>query len=253
MTTRKLDLFAAALLLGALPCLPAPARAQIFTDAESELRVQWMQMKRELPQHPSQAVQRYAQCLARALIAEIPAEYQDLNWEVIVFDSGARNASVTPEGKIAVFSGILEVANTPDKLAAVLGHEISHLTQGHVKERVLRAAGTGMIGMLGGILTGYYGESATAADVVFQLPYQRNQETEADIVGMDLMAKAGYNPSSVLELWADMAGDGERGSDWLSTHPEPRERRLEMASHLGDALRLYNDSLDSGVRPRCNL
>jgi predicted Zn-dependent protease len=253
MTSKALAGLVAALLLLSGPGFMSGAHAQIYTDAKAELRVQWMQMKRELPQHPSQAVQRYAQCIAWAIIDVIPEEYEALDWEVIVFDSGAHNASVTPEGKIAVFAGLLEVANTPDKLAAVIGHEVAHLTQGHVTERVMRAAGTGIAGMLGGILTGYGGESQTAAQVVLQLPYQRKQESEADIVGMTFMALAGYNPSSVLELWADMGGEGQRQSDWLSTHPEPLERRLEMASNLSPALVAYNQALDSGVRPRCHL
>ena len=255
MTTRKFAGLGSALLLAGLTCLPLQPRAQIFTDAESELRVMWMQMKRELPRHPSAAVQRYAQCIAGAIIDVIPAQYQNLDWEVIVFDTGAANASVTPEGKIAVFAGLLEVANTPDKFAAVIGHEVAHLTQGHVKERVLRAAGTGIAGMVGGILTGFGGESYQAAEVVLQLPYQRKQETEADFVGMTFMAQAGYNPASVLALWLDMTNQSGRNRtpEWLSTHPDPELRRREMASNLSPSLSIYNDALDSGVRPRCNL
>jgi len=257
MTTRKHTGFLTSLLLGVLPCLPLTVPGQILTDAESELRVVWMQMKRELPRHPSEAVQRYAQCVAWAIIDEIPEEFQDLNWEVIVFDTGARNASVTPEGKIAIFSGLLEVANTPDKLAAVLGHEVAHLTQGHVSERVGRMAMTGLAGVIAGSVTGFGSESMTAAEVVLQLPYQRGQETEADIVGMNFMAKAGYNPASVLALWLDMAGSeedgGERQPEWLSTHPDPELRRQDMAGNLAPALKTYNDALDSGIRPRCHL
>lgn len=241
-------IFALALVVGHSPS----AGAQIFTDAESELRLQWLQMKREMPRHPNPEVQRFAQCIAWAIIDVIPDEYTDLDWEVIVFDNDARNASVTPEGKIAVFSGILEVANTPDELAAVLGHEVAHLTQGHVKERVLRAAGTGLLGTLGSAVTGFGQESQTAAQVVFQLPYQRAQESEADIVGMTYMAQAGYNPSAVLSLWREM-GAGRRGSDWLSTHPDPELRMSDMARNLSPALKLYNDNLDAGVRPRCRL
>jgi predicted Zn-dependent protease len=209
-------------------------------------------MKREMPRYPNEAVQRYAQCIAWAIIDVIPEEWQNLNWEVIVFDNDARNASVTPEGKIAIFSGILQVANTPNELAAVLGHEVSHLTQGHVKERVMRAAGTGLLGALGGALTGFGSESQTAAQVMFQLPYQRGQESEADLVGMQYMAKAGYNPSAVLSLWKEM-GAGRRGSDWLSTHPDPELRMSDMARNLAPALETYNAALDAGVRPRCSL
>jgi predicted Zn-dependent protease len=242
------------LVLAVSVCLIPAAHAQIFNDAQSELRVQWMQMKRDLPRHPNPAVQRYAQCVAWAIIDVIPEEFHDLDWEVIVFDSPEKNASVTPEGKIAVFSGILEVANTPDKLAAVLGHEVSHLTQGHVKSRVLRAAGTGLLGVVGGAVTGFGGESQSVAQVLMQLPYQREQETEADLVGMGYMAKAGYNPSAVLELWGDMAGDRKgRPPEWLSTHPDPEFRRSDMARNLAPALVTYNKALDAGVRPRCHL
>jgi predicted Zn-dependent protease len=90
---------------------------------------------------------------------------------------------------------------------------------------------------------------------VLQLPYQRKQETEADLVGMTFMAQAGYNPAAVLALWLDMANQsgGNQVPEWLSTHPDPELRRSEMASNLSPALRIYNDALDSGVRPRCNL
>jgi predicted Zn-dependent protease len=230
------------------------AGAQIFTDAEAELRVRWLQMKREMPRHPSQAVQRYTECIARAIIHVIPPEWQNLDWEVIVFDDESRNASVTPEGKIAVFSGILEVADTPNELAAVLGHEVAHLTEGHVKARVLAAAGTGVVGVLGGVLTGFGNESQRVAQAAIQLPYQRGQEGEADIVGMSYMAKAGYDPTAVLDLWRDMSGgDENRGSNWLSTHPNPRDRMTDMALNLSPALKAYNDALDAGVRPRCRI
>lgn len=235
--------------------LAPSAGAQIFNDVSAELRVQWMQMKREMPQYPSEAVQQYAQCLAFAIIDVIPEEYQSLNWEVIVFDNGAQNASVTPEGKIAVYSGLLEVADTPDELAAVLGHEVAHLTQGHVKERVLRSAGTGVLGALGSRVTGFGNESQRAAQVVFQLPYQRKQENEADFVGMEYMAMAGYNPMAVFDLWREMGGErGQRRTpEFLSTHPDPDFRMEDMARNLTPALKIYNDALDSGVRPRCSI
>jgi predicted Zn-dependent protease len=258
MTSRAVTSIAGSIVVAAAFSIGAPARGQIFTDAESELRVQWLQMKREMPRHPNPAVQRYAECMAWAIIDVIPEEYQDLNWEVIVFDNGATNASVTPEGKIAVFSGLLQVANTPDEFAAVLGHEVAHLTEGHVGERVGRMAQTGLIGIAGAAIGRQAGLPVdagavrTGATVVYQYPYQRGQESEADLVGMTYMAKAGYNPAAVLELWKEMS-EGRRESDWLSTHPEPQRRMTDMARNLAPALRTYNDVLDSGVRPRCRL
>jgi predicted Zn-dependent protease len=256
MTTRKLAGLAALLLLLTLPGVPQSSRAQIYNDVEAQLRVNWLQMKRDWPQHPSARVQRYAQCIAWAIIEQVPQEFQDLNWEIIVFDTGGINASVTPEGKIAVLSGLLEVADTPDKLAAVLGHEVAHLTQGHVAERAVRMGATGFVGMLGSMLTGLPGGDAQqGAQVIMQLPFQRGQETEADLVGMEFMARAGYNPAAVLPLWATMAEKMDDNSvpEWLSSHPDPEFRRQDMAANLSPSLRIYNESLDAGVRPRCTL
>ena len=233
--------------------LSQSSQAQIFNDVQAELRVQWMMMKREMPRHPNPEVQRFAECIARAIIRVVPEEWQELDWEVIVFDNEAANASVTPEGKIAVFSGILQVANTPDKLAAVLGHEVAHLTEGHVRERVLRAAGTGLLGTLGGAVTGFGNESQQVAQVMFQLPYQRSQENEADISGMELAARAGYNPAAALEIWRQMVAESGNRSEWLSTHPDPELRMRDMAAELAPALAQYNEALDSGIRPLCDL
>jgi len=255
MTRRALPATVAAILLVTNLFVFSNSEAQILTtqkDVEAELRVQWMEMKRSTPQHPSQRVQRFVQCIAYAIIDVIPEEFQGLNWEIIVFDDEARNAMVTPEGKIAVFSGLLEVADTANELAAVLGHEVAHLTEDHVKERVRRSVGTGIFGALGGGLTGV--QSQEAAQVVFQMPFQREQEREADLVGMTYMALAGYNPASALSLWRDMGGArSQRPPEWLSTHPDPEYRMSDMAKNLAPALTTYNESLDVGIRPLCRL
>jgi len=255
MTFRALTAFAAGAALATMPLVSQDSGAQILTtqkDVEAQLRVEWMMMKRDMPRHPSERVQRFVQCIAYAIIEQVPDEFQQLDWEVIVFDNEARNAMVTPAGKIAVFSGLLEVANTANELAAVLGHEVSHLTQHHVKERVRRAMGTGLLGALGGAATGV--DSQGAAQVVFQLPFQREQEREADLVGMTYMARAGYDPKAALDLWREMGGDrSERPPEWLSTHPDPDYRLSDIAKNLAPALVIYNEALDAGVRPRCRL
>lgn len=254
MTHRFLVATAAALVVSMLCSLQAGA--QIFTtrsDVEAEFRIQWLELKRNLPEYPDPRVQRYAACIAKAIIAEIPEEFHDLDWEVVVFDDESQNAMVTLFGKVAVFSGILQVADTPDKLAAVLGHEVSHLTLNHVSERVNRGRLTGLLGAAGGALTGI--DSSGAAQVVVQLPFQRAQETEADISGMTYMARAGYNPAAAIELWRAMsAGDPrQRTVEWLSTHPDPEFRMTDIAKNLSPALVEYNNALDAGVRPRCSL
>jgi predicted Zn-dependent protease len=156
-------------------------------------------------------------------------------------------------GKVAVFSGILEVADTPDKLAAVIGHEASHLTLDHISERVGRGRLSTIAGAVGSTVTGV--NSSGVADVIIQLPFQRGQETEADLSGMTYMARAGYNPAAAIELWRSMMKDteGQRPVEWLSTHPDPEYRMGDIASNLAPALVEYNRALDSGVRPNCHL
>lgn len=258
MTRRALIAAAATFALAATPFFAIQSEAQIFNsvkDFEAEMRVMWLTMKRNTPAHPSRALQRMAQCIAFEIINHVPEEFQNLDWEVIVFDDAQVNAGVTPEGKIYIYSGILEMADTPAKLAAVIGHEVAHLTEEHIRSRLRRASLSGLVGAAGGALTGM--QSQEAALVVLQYPFQREQENEADLTGMMYMAKIGYNPAETLEVWRSMVENnernGQRPSEFLSTHPDPEFRMRDIALNLSPALIAYNQALDAGVRPRCNL
>jgi len=258
MTRRALTTAAAVLALAAAPFASETSEAQIFVtpkDVEAELRVMWMNLKRDTPHYPSERVQRAVQCIAYSIIELVPEEFQDLDWEVIVFDNDSINAMVTPEGKIAVFGGLVELADNADMLAAVIGHEVSHLTENHVNQRILRGVGTGIAGALGSTLTGMDGQGL--ATVVLQYPFQREQETEADVSGMSYAARAGYDPAAGLEFWrrvrAQNEDNGQRPPEWLSTHPDPEFRMVDIAKSLSPALTEWNDAWDAGVRPRCSL
>jgi predicted Zn-dependent protease len=240
------------------PFVSRDTGAQIFVtqkDVEAELRVMWLNLKRGTPQHPDPKVQRLAQCIAFSIIDVIPDEYQQLNWEVIVFDNADVNAMVTPDGKIAVFGGLIDIADTPDMIAAVIGHEVSHLTKDHVSQRIRRGMATGLAGALGGAATGL--DTRGVATVFFQYPFQREQETEADLTGMQYMAQAGYNPAAAMEFWRGMdkrsREAGNRPPEFLSTHPDPEGRMTDIARNLSSALATYHSALDAGVRPRCSL
>jgi predicted Zn-dependent protease len=111
-------------------------------EVERQHRTQWLLTKRYMSVYPYERVQRYVQCVANDLIDVLDEEWQALNWEAVVFDDESPNASVLMGGKITVHSGILRVADTPDALAAVLGHELAHLTEGHVMERTRQASRT---------------------------------------------------------------------------------------------------------------
>lgn len=253
-TVRSLVAVCTAALSGFLAL--GTAEAQLFVskkEIERETRVQWLTMKRSLPIHPSKRVQQYVQCVAYDIINVLDEEYRDLDWEVIVFDDETVNAAVMPGGKISVFSGILDVADTPEALAAVLGHETAHLTQNHVIERARAAAGTNWLGVLGNAAAGIGGITQGAAQVGLLLPYQRDQESEADLVGMSYMAKAGYDPRATLYLWRNMAAREGRQSEFLSTHPSADNRMADLARNLAPALIEYNAAREAGVRPHCAL
>jgi predicted Zn-dependent protease len=244
--------------LAVTPFVSRDSGAQIFVtqkDVDAELRVMWLNLKRGTPQHPDPRVQRLAQCIAYSIIDVIPDEFHDLNWEVIVFDNDDVNATVTPEGKIAVFGGLMDLADSPDMLAAVIGHEVSHLTRNHVSQRIRRGMATGLAGAIGGAATGF--DSRGVATVFFQYPFQREQETEADLSGMEYMARAGYNPAAAMEFWRAMNAksreSGNRPPEWMSTHPDPEFRMTDIAKNLAPALQAYHSALDAGVRPRCSL
>lgn len=257
MSMRTLTGFGLLLALTITLAAPRTADAQLIVtkkEIERQMRLRWLEMKRGLPILPNKRVQAYAQCVAHQIIDVLDDEYKDLNWEVIVFDDPATNAEVMPGGKIAIYSGILDVADTPAALAAVIGHETAHLTQNHVMERARAASKTNALVILGNAATGLGGMIGAGAQLGLMLPYQRGQESEADLVGMGYMAKAGYDPRATLYLWKNMiAHDDRRASEFLSTHPAPDTRMEDLARNLAPALIEYNDAVAAGKNPDCQL
>lgn len=233
------------------------AQAALFVsekEIERKYRVEWLSMKRHLPIVPEERVQKYVACVAASIVRVLDEEHQNLDWEVIVFDDAQKNAQVLPGGKIAVYSGILEVADTPDALAAVIGHEAAHLTQGHVLERERRASRTDMIGVLANAATGLGGLAREGAVLGWFLPFSREQETESDAVGVAYMAKAGYDPRAALYLWRNMADTRQgRAPEFASSHPAPDTRMADLVPHLTTALADYNAARDAGKRARCGM
>ena len=221
-------------------------------EIERRYRVEWLSMKKHMPIVEDQRINRYVMCVANDIIKTLDEEFQALNWEVIVFDDPAQNAQVMPGGKVAIYSGILDVADTPDALAAVIGHEAAHLTQGHVMERERRAAQSQALTVIGNAATGLGGMVSDATMLAFMLPFTREQETESDAVGMHYMATAGYDPRATFYLWKGMAAnDTARPAEFASTHPSPDTRMADLVPHLTKALTEYNQARDAGIRPRC--
>src|SRR5262252_2450168 len=225
-------------------------------EVRREARVEWLSMKRHVPIDPDPRVQQYVACVADSLIAVLDDKHKDLDWEVVVFDDDGINASANPEGKIAVLNGILKVADTPDSLAAVLGHEIAHAALNHVMERAKKGARNDMLILMGSAATGIQEDLIReGATIGVELPYERGQESQADLVGLQYMAKAGFDPRGAIYLWKNMAAANRNGNqppEFLSSHPADNVRMESIVKAITPALTEYNKAHDAGIRPNCH-
>ena len=206
----------------------------------------WAEMLTKTPVSNSPAmVERLARVAARITGA---STRDDLTWEFVVFDSPELNAFVLPNGKVAVFKGMMEFATTDDELGAVLGHEVAHVVARHPAERVSQqlAAEVGMTlaqlafggenGENAQLVAGIFGLGATYGVL---LPYSRTHELEADRVGVELMKKAGMEPLAALRFWERMIERREaQGAppEALSSHPADARRLNELRTVLGASL-----------------
>ncbi len=170
-------------------------------------------------------------------------------WQVNLLDSEQVNAFCMPGGRIAFFTGILtSLKLTDDEVAAVMGHEIAHALREHGRERAAKATATGVASRIVGFgLSAWLGVDPrltdTAASTVGQLvvlKFSRDEEREADLIGLDLAARAGFDPRAGIALWRKMGALNKRAPvQLLSTHPGGEERIVEMERHMNVLLPLY--------------
>ena len=208
-------------------------------------------------------VNEYVICVARAILEVVPPEYQpdDGRWEVLVFEDNTPNAFALPGGKIGVHSGMLEVATTPGQLAAVLGHEVSHVLLRHGNERmsqsILADAAVSTAGAAAGAAAPAYrdmivGGLGVGAQFGVLLPFSRKHENEADVVGQMFMAQAGFYPAEAIVLWQHMAQAGGEGpKQWQSTHPSDQTRIERLHANLPAAMREFEAARAGGKDPSC--
>ena len=218
-------------------------------------------LKKETPAAKSGKVNRYVRCVAHAITAALPGTGGPGSWEVVVFQDDAVNAFALPGGKIGVYTGLLKVAQNQHQLATVLGHEVAHVLANHSNERVSTAYATQAgVQQMAKIFSGASAATQERALAVLgvgtqfgvALPFGRTQESEADIIGIDLMARAGFNPRQSIQLWKrmDEAG-GPRPPEFLSTHPSPQTRIEDLRKRMSTALPLYEKARLAGKKPRC--
>ena len=168
-----------------------------------------------------------------------------LDWEFTVFEDETPNAFALPGGKVGVHTGLFKVAKNKDQLAAVMAHEVGHVMARHSSERMSTQMATQLGVQLGGAVVGqeYAGFLGQAATLGVVLPYSRVQESEADEIGLIMMAKAGYDPRAAVALWRNFAAEGgSRQPEFLSTHPLPETRIKDIEAALPRAMPYYESS-----------
>lgn len=193
--------------------------------------------------------------IANRLIAQVGVFRPDAlkwNWEINVIDSEEVNAYCMPGGKIAVYSGIISSLNlTDDELAAVIGHEMAHALREHSREQVSQQIAAdqalSLISALAGFSSTQESLAGMASQLVMTLPFSRTMETEADIMGMELMARAGYNPEAAINVWKKMEKlGGDAPPELLSTHPSDESRIARLQAELPKVMPLYQATATKG-------
>lgn len=199
------------------------------------------------------------QTIANRLIPQVSIYRNDAinwKWEVNVFKSDEVNAFCMAGGKIAVYTGLIEKLQiTDDELAAVMGHEIAHALREHVREQMSERQSLSLLSVgavIGGALLGVNIDpnlAQSSLQVLVGLPHSRRAEVEADQIGLELAARAGYNPKAAITLWQKMGAiGGGRPPVFLSTHPSPETRAADLARVAMVVQPLYEAALKSQPR-----
>lgn len=202
--------------------------------------------KNALNRDPAQVAR--VRAITDRLIAQTPAfrpDARNWKWEVNVLSSSEVNAWCMPGGKIAVYTGLIDkVQPTDDELAAVLGHEISHALREHARERASEQMVAGSLISVGSALFGIGDLGQQGAQYAYMglvgLPNSRSHETEADRMGVELAARAGYDPRAAVTLWQKMSRvAGSEPIKFLSTHPSSADRSRDLTDYSQRVMPLY--------------
>ena len=227
---------------GATGCASA---AKFFAPSDEQLvplaAEAWEQTKKETPISKDPAANARLQAIGRKISAVVPV--QNAAWEFVVFDSKELNAFVLPGGKVGFYKGLMDFAENDSQIAAVMGHEAGHVVARHAALRAGQQSATSLgvaLGgaALGGVLDKGQQDAAMAimgagATVGILLPFSRNNELEADKLGVDYMHKCGYDVKQSVRLWEKMgAASTSRPTEWMSTHPNPETRIAELKQFI---------------------
>lgn len=247
MRLRTVTLLLVALLLG---CEESPTgRGQLALVPEAMMKEMgekaFTQMKQSQAISKDAAIRQSVQCIADDIVAAARRVYPNADMpatvEVVVFENPTANAFALPGGHIGVHTGILDVARTPAQLAAIIGHEIGHVLANHGNERMTQQLGIKIGLVLTGLVADIESEQllqvlGLGAHLGIALPFSRAHEREADLMGLAIMAEAGFEPQASIALWRNMSeASGGQPPELLSTHPAHGTRIADLREHLPGA------------------
>ena len=231
------------LLLVGCSTAPVTGRQQLILVSEDQMaeqgRLAYQQILTEKGASADSRLNASVQRVGARIVAaaDVPA----WNWRFTVIDDPSPNAFALPGGYVGVNSGLFQVVENENQLAAVIAHEIGHVAARHHAERVSRQAlvDTGVSTVAGD--SGLANVLAAGATLGLILPFSRDQESEADAIGLRYMAEAGYDPRAALQVWRNFARLGDSGGpQFLATHPAPEERLKRLEAMLPEAVAIYD-------------
>lgn len=237
---------------------PITGRSQLIFMPETQIDQMGLQaftaLKEQKPISNIPQSNQFARCVAEILTKETGGQ-----WEIVVFNDSSLNAFALPSNKIGIYTGLINLVDNQDQLAAVIGHEIGHVLSKHSNERasqqMLAKEGLGILSQSSlGQNPAMLGLLGLGAQYGILMPFSREQESEADIIGQELMAKAGFDPEQSVTLWQKMeqASQGKEPAEFLSTHPAHENRIIQLQQHMPDAMNLFQQARAAGQHPQCH-
>lgn len=235
---------AATLLFSACTEAPVTGRSQLMLVGEQQANSMglqaWQMIRTDMKVSQDASAQRLVKRIGTDIVAKSGAPAMD--WEFLVFDNPEPNAFALPGGKIGMHSGMLNIARSEDEIAAILAHEVAHVVARHPAEQMSQDAAIQTVLAATGITEGAVGQLARMATGIGQLKFSRDHESEADRIGLEYMARAGYDPRAAVTMWERMqqaAANVGRPPQFLSTHPHSEGRIAAIEAALPQVMPIY--------------
>jgi predicted Zn-dependent protease len=245
-------------------CVKSPTgRTQFMMMPDAQMDQMGLQafdkLKQSKPVSQNSRYTRFVNCIAQPITQQVGGG----QWEIVVFEDPELNAFALPGNKVGVYTGLINMVDNQHQLAAVIGHEIGHVIAKHSNERLSQETAVGqtmdIVKAIAGAPQSALGQVGMAAlglgvEYGVLLPYSRTQESEADVIGLELMAKSGFNPNQSISLWQKMsqATQGQTPPEFMSTHPASASRIDDLNKNMPKAMQYYQQAQAAGRHPKCS-